>query len=153
MDRNPFDPRDIDLEGTEILGRNAEGSIIGRNIENRPSVTVSKSKDKLVFYIRTGKTLYFDKKGQEHKAEFRPKTNPYLLLKFLSKSPVETFTSEEIAKELRNPRRGGEDSTPDRRVRDTMEAVRKGLKLTEEDDFFIVDKGSFGLKCDVELRI
>ncbi len=109
-----------------------------------------KNKGRLILY-KNGRTVYTAPTGRKYEGKFSTKTNPYLLLQFLSKELGKVFEVQDLAKCLRNPRVGAEGTTEDRRVRDTVQSIRKKLKLPEGDDFFIVDKG-FGLDCDVELK-
>lgn len=104
-------------------------------------------KNKLIFYPKDGKVFY----NSNEQITFAPGTNPYLLISFLSTKPGVLFTAQEVAEVLNVPRSGGQDSTPDRRVRDTIKTIRKGLGLSDNDDIFIVSKG-FGFNCDIEIK-
>lgn len=91
---------------------------------------------------------FFSSLGNSYQGKFRARTNPYLLLEFLSQKPGQVFSAEELEKIL-NP---SQKSTPDRRIRDTIQVVRSELKLQGDDDLFIVHKG-FGIKpCDIEIK-
>jgi len=146
MARNPYNSKEFDIEDAVNF---ADKFPIGSTSQNDIPVGT-----KLVFYRKTGETIYFDNKGQEHKGFFDLKTNPYMLIKFLSSEPGEIFPSEVLAEKLKGPRMGGEESTPDQRVSDTIKEVRKRLGLTGsgDEDLFIVKKRLFGIKCNVELK-
>jgi len=105
----------------------------------------------LQFNKSTGDVVYTDKLGNAHQGHLSPRGNSYLLLSFLSDNPRKVFTADEIEKVLNKQRRDA-FSTPDRRVRDTIQTIRKELKIVNDkvNDFFLVDKG-FGLTCKVEI--
>ena len=89
--------------------------------------------------------VYRTSSGTKYEANFKAKTNPYLLLEFLLKNVGKTFNFEILNNKLNKPRLIGMDSGSDRRVRDTVQAIRNKLKTTENDDMFLVDYG-FGIK-------
>lgn len=106
---------------------------------------------RLTFYPRTGKLIYTPEKGSKREANFSIKSNPYLLIKYLVGNPGTVFDVGSLAKRLNAPREGGESSTHDRRVRDTVKPIRAALDLNDENDIFIVDNG-YGLNSDVEIK-
>ncbi len=110
------------------------------------------NRGRLVVNLKDGHTIYWTDSLKKYMATFKPRTNPYILLIFLVQNPGEIFSDEELVDKL-NPQRRDANSADDRRIRDTIETIRKKLKLTKnpEDDFFTVDKG-FGLNCIVELK-
>lgn len=109
--------------------------------------------NKLIFYKSIGKVAYCGKEGKKYEAELNPEGNPFKLLIFLAKRPNEYFEPEKLDEAVLNPPRGHADHPlPDRRVRDTIREIRKQLKLKREDDFFLINKCRYGVKCSVELR-
>lgn len=124
-------------------------NIISRAVESYKQ-ELSKELPRLILYLNSGETIYFPLSSNNTKTIFAPDDNTYKLLLFLGQNVGRVFTPEEI--ELSNPKQGGEDSTPEQRVRDTIKAIRKGLDILKEDDFFIIDKVKFGVKCNIELR-
>lgn len=106
----------------------------------------------LEFYKGSGDVIYLDKSGKPRKGHFNPRDNGYLLLAFLTQYPGRVFTADETVKVLKKERSDG-DSGADRRVRDTIQTIRKELGLVKDkvNDFFIVEKG-FSIGCKVELK-
>jgi len=117
--------------------------------------TINPKNNTLEFHINSGAVIYIDKLGEKHKAKFGTRDYGYLLLSYLVQHPGKTFTPEEIVTYLNKDRgqREGAKSTPDRQVRDTIQTIRRKLKLTKnkKSDFFNVDRG-FGIKCAVVIK-
>lgn len=109
-------------------------------------------KGKLILNQKNGHTIYWTNSLKKFEATFKPRTNPYKLLNFMGRQPDKMSTAKELV-EVLNAQRENANSIDDRRVRDTVQTVRKKLGLIQnsQDDFFIVENG-FGLKCDVELK-
>lgn len=106
------------------------------------------TKETLILY-RDGNVSFTTVSGNVKKGKFRIKSNPYNLLLYMSKEPYKIFSFDELVVFLKKPR-SESDSTNERRVRDTIQSIRKELKLAE-GELFIVDYG-FGLNCDVQIR-
>lgn len=109
--------------------------------------------DTLEFYKNTGEIIYTDKSNTKHKGRFGLRDNGYLLLAFLAENPGKTFTAKELAVNLNNAR-SESISTDDRRIRDTIQTIRKelGLIKNKANDIFMVDKG-FGIGCKIEIKL
>lgn len=113
-------------------------------------------KNKLIFYKTDGRTSYIydyaSNPKETYHSKFNPKTNPYKLLEFLTKNPNQKYPVKDLVKLLNDLRSDVNFPDNDRRVRDTIQIIRKRLKLLNEHDFFIIDKKEYGIKCNVELR-
>lgn len=105
---------------------------------------------KLKLYEKNGKVEYTAHSGNEYCTNLGTNTNQFILLKYLVHNQDKKCSHEELAKGLKLPRNNSNNPTEEQRVRDTVQSIRKKLKLLPEDDFFIVDYG-YGLKCNVEL--
>lgn len=147
---NPYRPHDYLFDGVNIdkLKQYKDNKIKLREKQNE----VSDSKNKLVFYIKTGELLYVAKSGKRFETILRPEDNPYKLLIYLLQYPGKEFLADDLATHLNSPRRNAESALPDRRIRDTIHRIRILLGVRGEDDFFIIKKGKFGINCYVELR-
>lgn len=87
----------------------------------------------------------------KYEALFKIGSNDFLLLRYLA-SPdnlSKTFTSDELAKKINQERQGWIGSN-ERRIRDTIQSIRKKLSIKKADDPFIVSGKRFGLDCDIE---
>jgi len=103
----------------------------------------------LTFY-GDGRVVYISPQGKEYKASFGTKTNSFLLLQFLIKNPHELFSFDKLAEHLNPARSHSNSPSNERRVRDTIQAIKNKL-LYHGDDLFISGHG-FGLNCDVSIR-
>jgi len=99
-----------------------------------------------------GRIEYSAPSGQTYRAKFKLNTNSYLLLKYLAQNPYESYSADNLNDQLKNPKRGGEDSTSDRRIRDVIKDIRTKLKTTKEDDLFNLEAGLFGLKSEIAFK-
>jgi hypothetical protein len=110
-------------------------------------------KNKLIFHeIKTGVKLeYIHDPQNRFKTELSKGTNAYHLISYFVKHPHIPYSCDSLEKEL-NPQRASASSTSERRIRDTIQPIRKKLKLPKGVDIFLVEKKSFGLDCDVEIR-
>jgi hypothetical protein len=102
-----------------------------------------------------GKVVYISQSGKQYQAEFSPTTNDYKLLQFMLENSLTLHRASVLVQKIKEPKIGGEDSTSDRRVRDTIQHIRTKLNLIEKnksDDFFDLKQGLFGIKCVVELK-
>lgn len=106
------------------------------------------SKGLLTIYPN-GQTNYISPSGKQYEAKFGADTNSFRLLALMVKEPNKLFLFSELAGHLREAR-SDSDATDERRARDTVQAIRKKMKLPK-DDVFRVDYG-FGLKCDVQIK-
>lgn len=116
-----------------------------KNEENVGKVTFSSG----------GKVIYVSSTDKQYQAEFPPTTNDYRLLQFMLQNPSTTHRTSVLVKQINEPKIGGEDSTSDRRIRDTIQHIRTKLNLTgknKSDDFFDLKQGLFGIKCNVEFK-
>ena len=102
----------------------------------------------LIFYT-DGRVIYVSPQGKEYKTSFGTKTNSYKLLQFLTRTPFQPFSFKELATTLNKARSDFDLEDDERRVRDTVQAIKKKLG-DNGDDLFIADYG-FGLKCNVNL--
>lgn len=98
-----------------------------------------------------GCVKYVSSEGKVFSGMLNINSNPFRLLMFLAQTPRKSFGFDELATTLKEPKSGGEESTAERRVRDTVQAVRKALKY-KKGDLIQCDYG-FTLNCDtVEKR-
>ncbi len=104
------------------------------------------SKSKLILYS-DGKAVFKSTDGKSYKAEFSLKSNGYKLLDFLTRKPFATFSFDKLSKAIC----GSKYDTDERMVRDTVQYVRKKLKLPRQNKF-LRSKLGFGLNCEVERR-
>lgn len=114
--------------------------------------TIDPKNNTLEFHINSGAAIYVDKSSKKYKGSFGIRDNSYKLLTYLAQHPGQSFTPEELGAYL-NKQREGAYSTPDRRIRDTVQTIRKTLGFTKNktSDFFNVDKG-YGIKCTVVIK-
>lgn len=114
--------------------------------------TINPKHNTLEFYINSGTAIYVDKSGKKYKGSFGIRDNSYKLLTYLAQHPGQSFTPDELDM-LLNKQRQGAYSTPDRRIRDTIQTIRRTLGFTQNktSDFFNVDKG-YGIKCSVIIK-
>lgn len=107
----------------------------------------------LIVFVKNGKVFYTgNAQYKTYEATFNPSGNNYKLLILLAGMPGKEFSSKEIAKVLNSPRRGAEDSSPERRVSDTIKDIKKELQISEEDNFFTRNNNMHGINCRVELN-
>lgn len=104
---------------------------------------------KIIFY-QNGNVIYISPKGHEYKGILTRDTNAYKLLKYLVQNPHQSFDADKLVEQINNPRQGS-DSTPDRRIRDTIQEIREKLGIPGNEDIFHLGKG-FELNCDSELK-
>lgn len=110
-------------------------------------------KGKLVFNYN-GELKYITPTGKIYTAKFLKRNNSYKLLVYLTSNPAEEHASTELVKVLNKVRADGDFPDKDRRVRDTIQNIRKQLgiiKANKQDDFFIVNKKNYGLGCAIEI--
>lgn len=105
--------------------------------------------ERLLIFCTNGSVEYISATGEKYQSRFNPRTNPYRLLLYLAQNPHQIFDFDDLANKLREQREGA-SSTEERRVRDTIEAIRKSMKLPAME-MFRVDYG-FELDCNVELK-
>lgn len=103
----------------------------------------------LTFYSNDGRITYISPEGEEYNCKLRINSNPYALLKILTKEPHKVFKFDEIAKDFKELK-ANINSDNERRVRDAVSFIKKKLKY-HKNDLFISEYG-FGLRCDVNLR-
>lgn len=129
-----------------------EAGVIETQRRQRLEEIVVNDRGRLILHQKEGRIVYWTASLKRYETILKPKTNPYCLLQYLIQNPIKVFPTKDLVGQL-NPQRTEGYGTDDRRVRDTVEAIRKKLGLTKnpQDDIFIVDRG-FGLKCDVELK-
>lgn len=103
----------------------------------------------LTFYT-DGKVIYISPQGKEYKTSFGTETNSYRLLQFLTRTPFQSLSFEKLAETLNKARSGVDHEDDERRVRDTVQAIKKKIGYNGSD-LFIADYG-FRLNCDVYLK-
>lgn len=130
-------------------GRYAE---LGKKISKGELIPtkVANYENKLILY-RNGRTIYIENYKNVYEYKFNLKTNPHLLLLFLAQNPTKTFSVIELDKKLKAQRHNA-NSTEERRIRDTIQEIRRKLKLNESSDFLTVDRKIFGIRCSSEFR-
>lgn len=101
----------------------------------------------LKFSQKTGKATYTDNDGKTNEFIFRPDTNPFRLLTYFAQFPQTQHQYNVLAQKLKEPRSGGEDSLPERRVTDTVTAIKKHLNGVP----FVTSKG-YMLDCPAQLE-
>lgn len=111
-----------------------------------PSREVTDTEARLIFNLTDGTTTVIAAGGKKYSAKFGTQTNNYLLLQFLALNKGVNSIGT-LAKKLKQ----SDKSTDDRRVRDTIKAIKDKLKLSKEDNIFTTDSG-FGLNCTVALE-
>lgn len=99
-----------------------------------------------------GKAIYTTPAGKVKHGKFKIGDNPYGLMNFLIKNPTKLYKPTELSPHLKVS-----NSTDERKVRDTLAAVRKEFKIIDvrknkADDLFDVEGKLFGLNCNVELK-
>lgn len=100
-----------------------------------------------------GTITYVSEEGDIFKTKLSTRTNEFLLINFLAREPGKLWEAKKIDEVLNN-RKTGSSSTPDRRVRDTVQAVKRKLGMAKiSDSIFRVDMGSFGLNYPVKREI
>lgn len=107
-----------------------------------------REKEAKIILYKNGRLIYTAKSGNKYEAKFTIGSNPNKLMIFLSQNPGNLFQANEIANKLKTSK-----ETEDRLIRDTIQYLRARLKLTKEDDFFIVKGARFGINSDVEIRL
>lgn len=117
---------------------------------SKTSVNKSQINNKLLIY-KNGKVSYFSPSGDKYQYKFRRRSNSVLLLKYLALRSGELIDSDKLVKHLNPTKSSSMGPTPDRRIRDLVKYARDKLGLTSKNSLFVVDKGYFGLTCDVEL--
>ena len=101
---------------------------------------------KLILFAN-GKVVYITAESNQYNSTFSRQGNEFRLLKLFGSNPHHTFDQAEME---RDPKlKGG-----DRQIRDIVGYIKKRMKLNRNnsDDFFLVDKGTFGIDCDFEIR-
>lgn len=98
----------------------------------------------LTFYSN-GRTIYKSESGEVYEYVFKPFSNSFNLLKFLSTSDKEIYNFETLSKELKLP---AED---DRTVRDTVKYIKDCLKIPKTERVFLVGNG-YGINCVVHFK-
>jgi len=106
----------------------------------------------LLINVKSGWVMYTVSSRVAYDANFAISENPFRLLLYLSGRIGQTFYPGELIKTLKPPRKGYEHASPERRIRDTIQQIRKKLELTNrEDSFFIIEKtpngSKFGINC------
>jgi len=109
----------------------------------------------LTIFVNGGKVVYTGNlQYRSYEAVLDTNDNAYKLLLFLAGHPTFEFSSDELVKHLNPSRRNADGALPERRIRDTITKIKKSLKLNiKEDHFFIINKGKFGINCNVELKV
>ncbi len=79
----------------------------------------------------------------------KKRTNEYQILYYMAQRKDKELTFPELAKQLKPTRNGGEDATPESRVRNTLQAIRKKLKLTKTNNDIFEIRNSIKLTCNV----
>ncbi|EKE00323.1 MAG: hypothetical protein ACD_22C00047G0009 [uncultured bacterium] len=103
----------------------------------------------LIFH-KDGTIVYFSPTGEKHSAKLSLQRNAYKMLDYMVSSDREgIFKFSELGGVLNKPREHAQDSSNERRVRDTIQGIKKALNYSG-DDLFVVDKG-FGIKCDIHI--
>lgn len=107
----------------------------------------------LFFNINDGKITYTTPSGETFEGKLKIGTNSYKLLYFLVNQANKRFEFTELVQKLNAPR-AQSYSTDERRVRDTVDSIKKALKNGRKryygDDLFNSDSG-FGIKCKVHI--
>jgi len=104
----------------------------------------------LLIFSQNGEIAFTDGQGKSFNGKLGRNTNPYRTLSLLINNPDNKFfTFDEIVKTLKEPRLGGEDSTNERRARDTINSIKKALKYNGKN-LFVSDNG-FKLKRDIQI--
>lgn len=107
----------------------------------------------ILFFNINGKITYTTPTGETFEGKLKTGKNSYNLLYFLANQANKRFEFTELAQKLNVPR-AQSDPIDERRVRDTVESIKKNLKCGRKryygDDLFISDNG-FGIKCRVHI--
>ena len=107
----------------------------------------------ILFFNINGKIIYTTPTGEAFEGKLKIGKNSYNLLYFLANQANKRFEFTELAKTLNAPR-AQSDPVDERRVRDTVESIKKTLKNGRKryygDDLFMSDNG-FGIKCKVHI--
>lgn len=102
----------------------------------------------ILSFSYSGLITYKHPSGNTYRARLR-KGNEYDLMLFLAQNPYRYFTTEELSNLLKKQRRGA-NATSERRVRDTIQGIKKSLGLDKDHphDFFTTNVDNFGISCD-----
>lgn len=122
-----------------------------RDLQSTIQIQTSDS-GKLTFY-NDGESIYFAPSGKKYEARLDANTNGYKLLNYLIAYPLKEFDAKHLEKFINDSRKGS-GADEDRRIRDTIQKIRVafGLIKNNMDDFFIVNHGLYGIKCEVEIK-
>ena len=110
--------------------------------------TAEEKGDTLTFNIN-GEVSYISPTGELYKTKLTKNSNSYNLLSFLVDQPKKLFNFSELAEKLNRPRGHAQAPSDERRVRDTIQSIKKALKYYGKD-LFLSDYG-FGIKCKVNI--
>lgn len=124
-------------------------SIIKKPILDEKEKAPSNPNGLLVFQ-ENGEITYISPTKEIYNTKLRKKTNSYNLLKFLVVNPHKVFGFNKLEMYLEKVGHNVGYSTNERRVRDTIQSIKKKLKY-QGQDLFESNKG-FGLKCDVQIK-
>jgi len=88
--------------------------------------------------MRTKGSITIHGYGQNLKV--KANSNEYILLEQISRDKDKVFTYKELERNFKAPKSGGEDSSPERRVRDIVQSIRTkfGKKI---ENFIEIDNG------------
>lgn len=115
------------------------------NIHSKdPEELTTKLNGKHLIISSKGKLIY-KSNGVTYDATMNPTDNTFLLVSYIATSPYKEFDASTIEKKLNRPKHGGEDSVPERRVRDTVSNIRELLKLPKEELFLKPNKNRYSL--------
>lgn len=112
-------------------------------------------RDRLTFTItgdERAQVEYISKAKNQYRAIFTQ--NAFILLNHFVHHPHQLFDAPDLTKMFRKKRYGADNSTDDRRVRDTIQHIRSklGLAKKKSEDFCAVEGKRFGIRCTVELK-
>ncbi len=103
-------------------------------------------KPRLVFNVRTGEITFNGKKCKP----LAYKSNEHSLLLHLSQNLFQPVSADVLIKDFRDPKNRDKDNNIQRRVRDTIKAVRKRLGITKDNPVLTTNNNHYCLSCEVK---